>query len=136
MDALLTAIMTKTVGSALATAVGSRIYVDEAPQGTAYPNVVFFIVSDIPDPVYSKGGEDILIQFSLRSTSRGLTEITGLYNNLRTLFDDCALTITGDTHIWMKRETLATSMEDITTTSGTVGCKHWAVDYRILTQET
>lgn len=132
MTNLITAIMTKVSGSALSTAVGGRVYFDEAPQGCAFPYVVFFIVSGSPDPTFTDGIDDILIQFSIFSTSKSITEISGIYGNMKTLFDDCALTITGATHLWMERRNLSTMTDEITTTAGTVGIKHWAVDYSIM----
>lgn len=131
MNNLLTAIMTKTTGSALATAVGSRIYLDQAPEKAAFPYVVFFIVSAVPDDTFSEDMDDVYMQFSLFSSSKGATEITGLYNNLTALFDDCTFTLTGGTLLRFERENLTTMIEEITTTAGTIGVKHWSVDYRI-----
>lgn len=133
MQNLLAAIMTKTVGSALATAVGSRIYLDEAPDGAAYPNVVFFVVSSVLEKTFTEEYRVTLIQFSLRSTSAGATEITGMYNNLKALFDECSLTVAGSAFVWMKEESLSTNVEEIATAAGTVGCKAWHVDYEVRT---
>jgi len=43
MDAYLTAIMTKTTGSAFSTAVGGRIYLDAAPDKATFPYCVLLI---------------------------------------------------------------------------------------------
>jgi len=140
MKNLLTAIIAKTNNSALSSDVGGRIYLDEASEGWQFPYVVFSIVTDTPGGVFSKDGEDILIQFSLFSTSKSVAEIANMYEDLKALFDDCALTIppTGDatdTLIWMKRENLTTIMDEHTTPIGTVGVKAWHVDYMVLTKE-
>ena len=134
MNNLLTAIMTKISGSALSTDVGGRIFLDQAPDGCDFPYVVFFIVTDAPEKTFSEDFENIIIQFSLFSASQGATEITTMYRDLKALFDECAMTITSNTLIWMKRTNLTTMREDVTTPSGTVGVRHWAVDYEILTQ--
>lgn len=131
MNNLLTGIMTKTTGSALATAVGNRIYLDSAPEKATLPYVVFFIVSAVPFDTFSEDMDDIYMQFSLFSSSKGATEITGLYANLTALFDDCTFSLTGGTLLSVERENLTTMTDDITTTAGTIGVKHWAVDYRI-----
>jgi hypothetical protein len=131
---LLAAIMTKTSGSALSAAVGGRIYFDEAPEGTVFPYVVFLVVTDYQDDTFKDKIEDVTIQFSLYSTSKGLTEITGMFANLKTLFDDAALTITANYHIMISRQNLTTMFDDITTPEGTMGLRHWAVDYRIITE--
>jgi len=132
---LFTAIMTKTVGSALSTSVGGRIYLDEAPQEATLPYVVFFIVTSYPTDTFTEKIEDTLVQFSIFSALPGATEISTIYENLTTLFDGCDLTITGDTHIWMQRRHLATMIDEITTATGTFGMKHWAVDYSIMVQD-
>lgn len=129
MDKYLTAIMSKTTGSAFSTAVGGRIYLDDAPDKATFPYCVFFIVSAVPNDTFSEKLDDILIQFDLFSTSKGATEITGMYNKLTTLFDDCDLTITDALSLSMSRQNLMTSVDEMTTTAGTVGVKHWSVDY-------
>jgi hypothetical protein len=134
MNNLLTSIMTKTSGSSLSAAVGGRIFCDEAPEGTVFPYVVLSIVTDSPDDTFKDKIEDITIQFSLYSTSKGMTEITGMFANLKTLFDDAVLTITANYHIFISRQNLTTMFDDITTPEGTVGLRHWAVDYRIITE--
>lgn len=136
MNNLLAAIMTKCAGSALSTAVGGRIFLDEAPEGTAFPYVVFRIVAGSPQDTFKDTIDDTLIQFSLFSISDGATEITTMYANLKTLFDWQALTITGNTCIWTMRQGLSTFFDDLTTTQGTVGVRHWAVDYSIMVQKS
>ena len=136
MNNLLTAVMTKCSGSALETGVGGRIFFDEAPEGSEYPYVVFSIVTDAQADTFKDSLEDITLQFSLYSISKGLTEITAMYANLKTLFDDAVLTISGNYHILISRVNLTTILEEITTPRGTVGLRHWAVDYWIITQES
>ncbi len=135
MNNLLTSLMTRiTTGpSALYSDVGGRVYLDRAPQGAEFPYIVFFIVSDVPEKTFTEDYEDILIQFSLFSSSEGAAEITDMYADLKALFDECALTITGSTLVWMKRSNLTTMVEEITTPEGTTAVKHWAVDFSILT---
>lgn len=134
MNNLLTAIMNKISGSSLSTDVGGRIFLDKAPEESAFPYIVFSIVSDVPDDTFQELLEDILIQFSLFSTSSGAAEISGIYSDLRSLFDNCLFVITNNFHLWMIRQNLTTMVEDITTPTGTVGVKHWAVDYSIMLQ--
>lgn len=136
MNNLLAAIMTKCTGSALSTDVGGRIFLDEAPEGSVFPYVVFRIVAGLPQDTFKSSIEDTLIQFSLFSTSAGAAEITDMYADLKTLFDWTALTITGGTCIWMMRQGFSTMFDDITTLAGTVGLRHWAVDYSIMVEKT
>lgn len=136
MNNLLTAIMTKCAGSALSTAVGGRIFEGEAPENTEFPYVVVSIVTDAQADTFKDSLEDIMLQFSLYSISKSLTEITGLFANLKALLDNAVLTITGSSHILISRQALSTMFDDITTPEGTVGLRHWAVDYWIITQAT
>ena len=133
MNNLLSAIMTKCAGSALSTDVGGRIFLDEAPEGTEYPYIVFMIVSDTPDKTFTEIYEDVLVQFSLYSASASAAEISTMYADLKALFDECALTITGSTLVWMWRSNLTTMVDEITTPAGTSTVKHWAVDFDVKT---
>lgn len=134
MNNLLAAIMSRCAGSALSDAVGGRIFEGAAPENTEFPYVIVSIVTDSQADTFKDALEDIVIQFSLYSISKGLTEITGLFANLKTLFDNAVLTITGNTHILISRQALTTMVDDITTPEGTVGLRHWAIDYWIITQ--
>ena len=133
MTNLLTALYGKFSGSDLSTTVGARIFLDSAPEGTVYPYVIFFINNSVPSRTFTERYTDTTIQFNLFSISAGATEVTTMYGNLKSLFDECSLTITDSTLVWMREGILSTSFEDIVTESGTVGCRNWAVDYDVLT---
>lgn len=134
MNYFLKALASKHSGSALHSYVGGRMYLDVYPKDllpVKYPYVVYFIVSDINMATFTEGLDEITIQYSLFSASEGATEITTMYNNLKTLLDDCTLSITGSTFVSMERQDLSTSYEEITTQEGTVGITHWSVDYLV-----
>jgi hypothetical protein len=136
MQNLLAAIMTRCAGSALSTDVGGRIFFDEAPEGSEFPYVVFRIVASSPQDTFKDAIEDTLVQFSLFSISEGAAEITAMYADLMALFDWSAITVTGGTCIWVVRQGLMPMFDDITTPAGTVGVRHWAVEYSIMVQDT
>lgn len=135
MKNLLAAINTKITGSSLATSVGNRFYLDSAPDGATFPYVVFSIVSGYPMDAFVERVNDITIQFSLFSTSSGLLEIGTMYDYLVALFDDATFAVSGDTLLMCKRENMVTMLTDITTSGGAMGCRHWAIDYRMLVQD-
>ena len=135
MNDFLAAIMTKFSGSELSNDVGGRIFLDEAPEGTEYPYVVFRIIAGTPQDTFKDAIEETLIQFSLYSISDGAAEITTMYGHLKSLLDWQLLTVSGDTCIWVMRQNLFTMFDDVTTPTGTVGLRHWAVDYSILVQD-
>lgn len=134
---VLKAIMDKTASSSLSSDVGGRIFNDYAPEGTEYPYIVTLNIPDVPVRYFCETFENYQIQFSLFSTSEGVTEIGTMYTDLKALFDEQQLTVGGAaTFIWMKRlGTPATMVEDHTTPDGTAQVRHWAIDYNIMTQE-
>ena len=123
----------KLSGSALASHIGTRMYGGRAKQGAAYPYVVYLIPSDVPDPTFSSNYEDYLIQFSLFSSTSSSTEVKNMYTDLKTLYDDCTMTIAAgaNTLIWMQRvnATLMAEEHTLPTPIGTVKVWHLAVDY-------
>lgn len=135
MDELIKAIVSKLSGSTISTDVGGRIYLDRAPDGCEFPYIVYFIVSSVPDWMFTERFENTLIQFSLFSNSESAVEITTMLKDLKALFDECSLTITGDALIWFRRQNITTMVEEITTASGTQNVKHYAVDYEAKVQE-
>jgi len=132
---LISAIKTKLSGSALYNDVGGRVFLDEADQGAEFPYIVFFIVSGVPEKTFTEDMENVLLQFSLFSAlSAGDAIMTTMYADLKALFDECSLSITGSTLIWMRRQNLTTMVEaDITLPDGSNGVRHWAVDYEVFT---
>lgn len=132
MKNLTTAIYSKASGSSFMTALGSRLYKGRAPQGTTYPFAVFFVVSNTPQKTFSEDYENVIVQFSLFSSVSGTTEIENLYTYLKVLYDECSLTITGATLVWMKRNNAVFLVEDHTTPTGTAQVFAYHVDYSIL----
>jgi len=136
MKAVSTAIYSKFTGSALSTAIGGRLYKGQAPEGAEFPYAVYGLVSDIPDNVFAKHGEETRWQFDLFSSASSSGEVEDMYGYLKALYDDCSLTITSQTHICMARELAFLSVEDYTTPAGTQKVWHYVVDYEIRTEFT
>ena len=126
------AIYSKLTGSLLTADIGGRFYDTQAPEGAEYPYVVYMIVSDVPDKTFTEDFEDVVIQFSLFSSASGSTEVEKMFTDLKTLYDECSMTITGSTLLRMKRTIATLMVEDHTTPSGTVEVWHYAVDYEVL----
>jgi hypothetical protein len=105
------------------------MYTRYAPQNTSFPFAVVDIVSGIGEWDFSYDFDDIDIQFNLFSQSTSETEIGTLYSTLRALYDDCALTIAGYTHLFMQYDqyfSLANPDENI---------RQYTVQYNILLQK-
>lgn len=140
MESLLKAIYNESSGSALATDVSGRIFLDRAPEGSVFPYIVFSIVGAIPIKTFSEDMKDVSIQFSLFSSSASAVEISDMHADLMSLYDECELTIppTGaetDVHVWMRWAYLYTMVDSVTTPKGTIEVKHWAVDFDVLTSK-
>lgn len=134
MKQLTTAIFGKLAGSALNTAIGGRLFKGRAPEATVYPYAVFYLVSDTPADTFTDKIDNVLVQFSLFSETPSSSEVEDLYTHLKTLYDDCSLTVAGRTVIWMVRENAMLMVEDDTTPAGAGQVWHYAVDYNIIEQ--
>jgi len=126
------AIYGKLPGSALASHIANRMFKGRAPEGAEYPYVVYLIVSNSPILTFNTNYEDTIIQFSLFSSASGSTEVEGMYTDLKTLYDEKAMSIDSETLIWMVRENATLMVEDHTVKNGTVQVWHYAVDYRVI----
>ena len=102
MIAFKTAIFGKMAGTPFATAIGSRLYDGRVPQNPVSPYAVFFIVSTVPDRTFTEDMLDILLQFSIFSSSAEQTEILDIGAALIALYDRCTLTATGSKQIFME----------------------------------
>lgn len=129
---LTTAIFGKLAGSSLYTDIGGRLYKGRAPEGAEYPYAVYMLVSDVPEKTFTEQYENVIIQFSLFSSASGSTEVEDMYTHLSALYDECAMTITGSTLVWMKRSNAQLMVEDHTTPAGTAQVWHYAVDFEVL----
>jgi hypothetical protein len=131
---LTAAIYSKLTGSALTSYIGGRMYKGQAPAGVTYPYIVYSLSSGKSDATFGVDYEDVIIQFSLYSIASGTTEIETMYTYLKTLYDDCSLTITSETLICMKRSNYIFQVEEHTTPTGTAMVWVYHVDYSVYVQ--
>lgn len=136
MQNLIDAIKAKYASSTLSDDVNGRIDLDESADMTL-PRIVWFVVTGTPDDVFAKKGSQILVQFSIFvALTSGIAAMTTIYNDLHTFFDECELTIAGNTHLLMRETNLTTMVEADTTTEGAPGVRHWAADFEVYFQKT
>lgn len=130
MQALITAIDAKLLDSTVYNDVGGRVYYDTADTNDL-PYIVYSIVSAVPDRTFSERYTELIIQFDLFSAlSAGKTQITTMYTDLISLLDECSLTITGYTLVWMRETGLQTFVEDTSALQdGSSILNHWAIDF-------
>lgn len=135
MRNLLAGIMSKCSGSAFSTDLGGRIYESNAPQDADYPYCVFSIIGGTDEGTFTEMVDDVTIQFSIFSISSGPGEVGKAYEDLIALFDNAILTITGgDCVRCVRNGPPMTLFDHVTTETGEVGLRHWAVDYSIMVQ--
>jgi len=97
-----------------------------------YPYAVFHIIGDIPEYPGGHTIEELILEFSIFSADYSLAD--DYMTHLRTLYDDCVLTITGYTPIYFIRSNFIDDVGDyidLVTPSGTTGVKHSTQDYEI-----
>jgi len=83
-------------------AVGGRMYLARAKQGETIPYVTYHLITDTNDWNFSHDFETALIQFNIFHTSS--TSAGTILGYLETLYDDCTLSVTGWTNVFMQRE--------------------------------
>ena len=108
MQVLFNGIYSKFTGSTgagtLYTLLGGRLHPNEAPQESAYPYGVYYLISDVPEYTFSETIETALIQFNLFDDDSSATDINTAFTALTTLYDWATITITGYTSVYMQRE--------------------------------
>lgn len=84
--------------------VSGRMYHNVAPQESAFPYCVYFSVDDIDDLDFTDEHEDFTIQFNIFSQNNSALETGNLLESLKTMFDNCNLTVTGWNHLQFQRD--------------------------------
>jgi hypothetical protein len=112
MDILRAAIEEKALYSDIYNDVSGRFYYRRA-ESDDYPRVIFYRVSSIPDNAFAKTGESVLVQFDLFSmASAGKTEIETMETHLKSLYDDCTLTLSSNTLVGFRRTNTVGPMDE------------------------
>ena len=92
-----------TTASGFYNDLSGRMYLNHAPQETDFPYCVYFVVSDFDELDFAEEHEDFALQFSVFSQNNSATEAGNLLESLKTMFDDCNLTVTDWRHIYFQR---------------------------------
>jgi len=113
MKELVKAIYAKNAGSALDALIGGRIFHGKAPKDTPYPYVVFFRVTGQQDWTFTENFDVPLIQFSVFSADAGSSmECLGIADAVKALYNECSLSVTGETFLYMWLTNVVGPMDD------------------------
>lgn len=136
MKALSTAIYSKAAAStSFWTAIGARFYKGNAPAGAVYPYVVYKMVYDNAANTFAESLEDCLFQFSIFSSDNSSSQVEDLFTALKTVYDKCSLTVTGNTFLHMLRQQSTLFEDELPNPNGTGWVWHYAVDYNVMIQK-
>ena len=93
-----------STGHGAYTNVEGRFYYGKAPQSATFPYIVFFDVADVNEVDFTDEREDLTLQFNIFSQNNSPTQAETILTGLRSLFDDCSLTVTDWRHLYMQRQ--------------------------------
>lgn len=85
-ETLIAAWLTDSTITAL---VGTRVALHELPQGTTYPNLVYHVISTVPDPIvaYQSAPQRAWSRVQINPQAATLAEVMAIHDALRTLMD-------------------------------------------------
>ena len=111
------------------TAIGGRFYLSEAPKVVTFPYAVYHLISNVPDNYFGiEMHHSSRIQINLYDDDNSAAAgITDAFQYCTELFDDCTLTVTGDTFVHMEREL------DFLNRDIEAGIWQYIIQYHILT---
>lgn len=97
MKALFTGIFSLfTTGTpAIFTDVSGKLYLEEAPQNTAFPYIVYHLISNDYDFQFEEDYEEFILQFNIFDDDRSSSDIGGYFEHLKSLYDWSTPTVTG-----------------------------------------
>ena len=135
MKLFYTALMTYfNVANDFKTAIGGRLYQEEAPERATYPYCVFDSIVNTQDDKFGVYIDDIIIQFSIFSEKASSSEVHDAMTDLKALFNDGVFTVTGGTVVCFYRLSSGLERQEITTTSGVQKVWHYHIDYNAIFQ--
>lgn len=124
---------TEGVHNAFYTAVNGRLYEGETDDSD-YPYATYSIISSPKDRTFSEEYRNTLVQFDFYSNNMDSSEIDDIYYHASALFDECSLSITGSTLVWMREENfIGPLIENTPEDSGSGKILHSSADFEIRT---
>lgn len=116
--------------------IGGRLYNTYAPERTVMPYAVFQHISSRPADTFTETMDEILIQFTIFSTSASSSEIHTAMVDLKTLFDNASFSVTGATVVQFVRGGEGLTSEEFETVDGLQRGWSYYVEYNVLVRKT
>jgi hypothetical protein len=120
-------LFTGTPTPAINTNVSARLYLSEAPQGTSFPYIVYYLVANDYDHQFGEDYEDCLIQFNIFDDKASASNISTYFENLKALYDWASPDVTNYTVVRMQREFAQLNKDD--------DVWQYTVQYRVLLEK-
>lgn len=110
--------------------IDGQLYHTIAPQNVSFPYAVFSFIHDMYEYNFKSDFENVLLQFDLFSNSTSPVEIEDMFTHLKTFLDTAALSVTGYTQVYLRREGSRLFWESDTLAF------HRIVEYRVFLRKT
>ena len=82
-----------------------KLYNTKAPKRALFPYITFNQISGVPEnALRRKKIESFLYQFNIFSAEESVVELNNIFEDLKTVFDNCTLIVVGYNFIDMDRE--------------------------------
>ena len=120
------------VHNAFYTDIGGRLYHGDAPDRTTYPYCVIFHIVDTQMDTFKTKMDQVVIQFSIFSDKSSPIEVHDAMTHLKSLFDDCTLSISGGTLVYFFHISDGLMREEVTTVSAEQVIWHFHCDYNAI----
>jgi len=102
MKELEEALMVKYNADTTIKSLTNGLFLAEAPQGTAYPYIVYSYPSGNPEWTFNNDMKIFVIQFKIHDSNTSAVTLNLIYKALHDLFDWCTLTIDSWNLTYMK----------------------------------
>lgn len=118
-------IYTKLSVSAITNLV-TGVFDFKAPQGTAYPFVCYWIVTDSQADTFGDWRDELLLQIDIFSNKGSASEIGTIAKAVAGVMDEATLTVSGYTNVFCQRGITRTLYEDDN------NVWHKIIEYRVI----
>ena len=108
-------------------AMPGKLYLNEAPQNTTFPYIVYYVEGNDYDYQFVEDFEDFIIQFNIFDDKASASNITDYFEKLKDLYDWSIPTVTGYTVSRFVREFAQLVRDD--------EVWQYTVQYRVLLQK-